>query len=90
MLWWAYQTSFKLNPTKVAELTTKIRESVSAQNKSIDTLQYLLEGSLKAYNDTLRAYETKLADFGIPIEELGFMQLDTKTSTIPAGLVTKY
>lgn len=74
----------------MAELTTKIRESVNAQNKSIDTLQYLLESALKAYNDTLRVYETKLADFGIPAGELGFVQLDTKTSTIPAGLVTKY
>lgn len=63
---------------------------VSNQNKSIETLKYLLECAIKAYNDTLRVYETRLADFGIPAGELGFCQIESKTSTIPAGLVTKY
>lgn len=79
-----------MDPTKVAEVTTRIRESTRAQNKQIDALQVLLEGALKAYNDTLRVYESKLADFGIPAGELGFCQLDTRTSTVPAGLVTKF
>lgn len=42
----------------------------------------------QAYNDAIRVYEAKLVEFGIPPEELGFQVLDTKTSTMPAGLVS--
>ena len=32
-------------------------------------------------------YESKLTEFGIPVEELGFRPLVTATGTGPAGLV---
>ncbi len=41
----------------------------------------------KAHNDVIRVYEAKLAEFGIPKEELGFRPLVTSTSLGPASLV---
>jgi len=33
-------------------------------------------------------YESKLIEFGIPPEELGFQPTDNNTNTTPAGLVS--
>ena len=41
----------------------------------------------QAHNDVVRVYESKLTEFGIPVEELGFRPLLTNTGTGPAGLV---
>lgn len=48
---------------------------------------------LQAHNDLLRTYESKLTQFGIPVEELGFKPLDTSMGGQllgqgPAGLVS--
>ena len=57
-------------------------------------LAYLLASLLtyftytpQAHNDVIRVYESKLTEFGIPVEELGFRPLLTNTGTGPAGLV---
>jgi hypothetical protein len=42
----------------------------------------------KAHNDLIRVYEAKLAQFGVPPEELGFRPLVTTTALGPAGLVS--
>jgi len=49
--------------------------------------------ALQAHNDLLRTYESKLTQFGIPVEELGFKPLDTNVGgqllgQAPAGLVS--
>jgi len=36
----------------------------------------------------VRVYESKLIEFGIPPEELGFQPTDNNTNTTPAGLVS--
>ena len=66
-----------------------VQQSLASKNQSLENLGYLLESAVKAFNDTLRVYEAKLADFGLPVGQLGFFQIDTRTSTIPAGFVTK-
>lgn len=38
-------------------------------------------------NDAIRTYEAKLVEYGIPVEDLGFRPLITKTTSGPAGLV---
>ena len=50
-------------------------------------MQFEMARVMKAHNDLLRTYEAKLAEYGIPKEELGFTPLRTDTSTGPAGLV---
>lgn len=56
----------------------------------INSLKYSINHATKAYNDAIRVYEAKLVEFGIPPEELGFQILETKTSTMPAGLVSSW
>ena len=57
------------------------------KNGLIRALQYDVAKVSKAHNDLIRVYEAKLADYGIPKEELGFRPLLTNTTTGPAGLV---
>ena len=60
---------------------------LDAKNGAIKDLQYELARVTKAHNDVIRVYESKLTEFGIPVEELGFRPLVTSTGTGPAGLV---
>jgi len=77
------------NPTAVANLTNKLEELLESKNNVIKELQYDLAKVTKAHNDMIRVYEAKLAEFSIPVEDLGFKPLimNGKTATNPAGLV---
>lgn len=67
---------------------SKTNMSIETKNSLIKNLRHSIDHATKAYNDAIRVYEAKLVEFGIPPEELGFQVLDTKTSTMPAGLVS--
>jgi hypothetical protein len=67
-----------------------VQSSIKSKSQQISQYEYLIQVAQKAYNDTLRVYEAKLVDYGIPPSELNFQQLDSLSSTIPAGLVTRY
>lgn len=43
----------------------------------------------KQYNDTIRVYEAKLQEQGIPHDEIAFEVIPTVTSQMPSRLVTK-
>ena len=57
------------------------------KNGVIKGLQADLAKVSKAHNDLINVYEARLAEYGIPPEDLGFRPLLTKTSNNPAGLV---
>lgn len=59
------------------------------KNSLIRSLQHDIAKVSKAHNDLIRVYESKLSEYGIPIQELGFRPLVTKatTTTAAAGLV---
>ena len=78
-----------MSASKLNQLKQIVQSSIHSKNQQIETLDYLNEASIKAFNDTLRVYEAKLAYFGIPNEKIGFCQIETKTLTTPAGFVTK-
>ena len=80
-------TAANLDPTTVAQVNKKVEEELEKKNQVIKALQYDVAKVSKAHNDLIRVYEAKLAEFGVPIEELGFRPLMTNTSTGPAGLV---
>jgi hypothetical protein len=50
---------------------------LDSKNGAIKDLQYELARVCKAHNDLLRTYEAKLAQFGIPVEEMGFKPLES-------------
>lgn len=64
-----------------------IRNRLQTKSQIIKNLKYSLSLATKAYNDTIRVYEAKLIEFGIPPEELGFQFFESNTSKMPAGLV---
>merc|ERR1719254_118630 len=82
-------TAAKLDPTIVASVTKKLEQVLGTKNRQIKDLQYQVHQSTKAYNDTIRVYESKLPNLGIDPEEIGFEPIQTATSYMPAKLVTK-
>jgi growth arrest-specific protein 8 len=66
---------------------------LNRKNTAIQDLQYELAKVCKAHDDLLAAYESKLQEYGIPKDELGFQPLRMKITGAklglgPAGLVT--
>ena len=78
-----------LDPNMLGTVSKKLDDVLDAKNSAIKDLQYELARVTKAHNDVIRVYESKLTEFGIPVEELGFRPLVTKTSTMAAGLVVQ-
>ena len=76
-----------LDPNLLGTVSKKLDDVLDAKNGAIKDLQYELARVTKAHNDVIRVYESKLTEFGIPVEELGFRPLVTVTGTGPAGLV---
>mmetsp|Transcript_4441 Transcript_4441/g.15516 ORF Transcript_4441/g.15516 Transcript_4441/m.15516 type:complete len:474 (+) Transcript_4441:234-1655(+) len=76
-----------LDSATLQQVTKKLDEVLESKNQLIKALQYDVAKVSKAHNDLIRVYEAKLAEFGIPTEELGFRPLITNTSPGPAGLV---
>merc|ERR1711981_634761 len=79
----------KLDPGVVASVTKKLEQVLGTKNRLIKDLQYQVHQCTKAYNDTIRVYESKLPVNGIPAEEIGFEPIQTATSLMPARLVTR-
>jgi len=70
-----------------AFLLTTVVDGASCADGAIKDLQYELSRVTKAHNDVIRVYESKLTEFGIPVEELGFRPLLSSSGIGPAGLV---
>ena len=69
------------------QLKRKLEDVLGHKNSVINNLQSDLAKVSKAHNDLINVYEAKLAEYGIPPEDLGFRPLITKTTRNPAGLV---
>ena len=61
-----------LDPNLLGTVSKKLDDVLDAKNGAIKDLQYELARVTKAHNDVIRVYESKLTEFGIPVEELGF------------------
>ena len=70
------------------DLMEHIKSTHSEKTIIIKRLKASLAVSAKAFNDTIRVYEAKLIQFGLPPEELGFQLLETNLSKMPDGLVS--
>lgn len=77
-----------INREALQNFLEEIRNTLSAKTQIIKSLKFSIDKATKAYNDTIRIYEAKLIDFGIPSEELGYQIIESKTSKMPAGLVS--
>ncbi|EGD78773.1 growth arrest-specific protein 8 [Salpingoeca rosetta] len=81
-----------LDPTALAVVTRKLEDVLDSKNAAIKDLQYEVAKMYKTYNDTVRTFQSKMGEFGIPMEELGFQLLnpdpDQPLGKAPAGLVS--
>lgn len=82
------QKSNAFNRDMFNDLMEHIKSTLSDKTIIIKRLKASLALAAKAFNDTIRVYEAKLIEFGLPPEELGFQLLETNTSKMPAGLVS--
>lgn len=73
-------TASNLDPSALTVVTRKLEDVLDSKNSAIKDLQYELARVCKAHNDLLRTYEAKLAQFGIPVEEMGFKPLESTIS----------
>merc|ERR1711988_1719764 len=78
-----------LDPAVLGQVTNKLDDLLEEKNKAIQDLQFEIARVIKGHNDLIRTYEAKLAEYGIPKQELGFESLKTETTTGPAGLVAR-
>jgi growth arrest-specific protein 8 len=65
----------QLEPATASEVNRSLDEIVDYKNAEIGSLQEALRGITAKHNEVLEFYEGKLADYGIPAEELGFRPL---------------
>jgi hypothetical protein len=79
----------KLEPHIVQSVTTKLEQVFGSKNRLIRELQYHVHHYTKQYNDTIKVYESKLGELGVPLDEIAFEPIPTVTSHMPARLVTK-
>merc|ERR1711907_914668 len=79
----------KLEPQIVQSVTTKLEQVFGSKNRLIRELQYHVHHYTKQYNDTIKVYEAKLGELGVPLDEIAFEPIPTVTSHMPARLVTK-
>lgn len=71
-------SSANLDPHTVNNMSQKVGSVIEDKNATIKQLKYELTRVKKANNDIVRVYESKLKEFGVPIEELGFEVDDMK------------
>eukprot|EP00397_Hematodinium_sp_SG-2012_P022423 GEMP01023231.1.p1 GENE.GEMP01023231.1~~GEMP01023231.1.p1 ORF type:complete len:478 (+),score=119.51 GEMP01023231.1:106-1539(+) len=81
--------SSRIDPQVVANVTKKLEQVLSSKNHLIKDLQYQAHYCTKVYNDTIKVYDTKLKQLGVPTEEVSFEELPTATSTMPCNLVVR-
>lgn len=77
-----------LDPTALASVARKLEDILDSKNVAIKDLQYELARVCKAHNDLLRTYDSKLSQFGIPRDELGFKPLESSLNAQDLGLGT--
>ena len=65
--------SANLSPSVVGKLNRNMEDILEVKNQTIRDVQQELERVIQLHNDAVRSYEAKLSEYGIPVEELGFV-----------------
>ena len=61
-----------IDPGTLGIIKTSLEEVESFKNEAIREIQQELKRIREAHSNMVKTYEGKLAEFGIPVEELGF------------------
>mmetsp|Transcript_9596 Transcript_9596/g.30757 ORF Transcript_9596/g.30757 Transcript_9596/m.30757 type:complete len:203 (-) Transcript_9596:855-1463(-) len=80
----------EVDPVMLSRVTSELDQVIDQRNALIKDMEYHLALVHKTHNDTVRTLSEKLQEFGIPEEDAAVAKLiPTRTSMVPAGLVTK-
>jgi len=63
--------TMSLDPTSVRDVTQNVENILEDKNKLIKDLSYELARVKKSNKDLIHVYESKMREFGVPIEDLG-------------------
>lgn len=61
-----------LDPSVLGQVRGRLDDIIEAKNQTVRDLQQELERVVAAHGELVRVAEDKLAEFGVPVEELGF------------------
>lgn len=61
-----------IDPRTLQTVTQSLEDVENAKNEQIMAIQGELKKIREAHSNMVKTYESKLAEFGIPVEELGF------------------
>lgn len=61
-----------MNPDTIAQVSASLEDIENNKNEQISVIQSELKRIREAHSNMVKTYEGKLAEFGIPVEELGF------------------
>lgn len=64
--------SANLAPSVLGDVNRKVEDVIENKNEEVRRAQQELERVVRAHNDVIRAYLAKVAEYGIPMEEIGF------------------
>ena len=64
-----------IDPTQIANLTSTLEEVELMKSETINQLEEELRRIKETHANMIKTYEAKLAEFGIPVEEIGFEPL---------------
>jgi hypothetical protein len=66
---------FSVNPNALANVNTTLEEVELMKGELINQLEDELKRIKEAHINMIKTYDAKLAEFGIPVEEMGFEPL---------------
>lgn len=64
--------STNLHPEIIGDIQHNLEDVLMSKNKATQKLEDQIEDAKRAYARTIQSYEAKLAEYQIPVEELGF------------------
>ena len=64
-----------LDPTQISQLNNTLEEVDLMKTETINQLEEQLKRITETHANMIKTYEAKLAEFGIPVEEIGFVPL---------------
>jgi len=66
---------FSVDPNALANISTTLEEVELMKGELINQLEDELKRIKEAHINMIKTYDAKLAEFGIPVEEMGFEPL---------------
>merc|ERR1712153_275577 len=75
-----------IEPSVLGQVKGRLDDIIESKNQTVRDLQQELERVMGAHQELVRASEEKMAEFGVPVEELGFQPQPLDKRVCPSRL----